>query len=49
MTAGRLQRHLVDVWNPAYASDAMTAHVGILLEAPQGPPPGGPFISDRVE
>lgn len=33
MTAAKPQRHLVDVWNPAYASDAMTAHVGVLLEA----------------
>jgi hypothetical protein len=33
VTAARPQRHLVDVWNPAYASDAMTAHVGVLLEA----------------
>jgi hypothetical protein len=27
------QRHFVDVWNPSYASDAMTAHLAILLEA----------------
>lgn len=33
MTAAKPPRHLVDVWNPAYASDAMTAHVGVLLEA----------------
>lgn len=26
-------RHLVDVWNPSYASDAMTAHLTILLDA----------------
>jgi len=28
-------RHLVDVWNPSYASDAMTAHLTVLLEAAQ--------------
>ena len=32
MSASRPQRHLVDVWNPSYASDAMTAHLTILLE-----------------
>jgi hypothetical protein len=29
------KRHLVDVWNPSYASDAMTAHLTVLLEAAQ--------------
>lgn len=29
------QRHLVDVWNPSYASDAMTAHLAVLLDAAQ--------------
>jgi hypothetical protein len=33
MTPPRRQRHLVDVWNPSYASDAMTAHLTVLLEA----------------
>ena len=33
MSAHIPQRHLVDVWNPSYASDAMTAHLTILLEA----------------
>jgi hypothetical protein len=26
-------RHLVSVWNPAYATDAMDAHVNVLVEA----------------
>ena len=26
------QRHFVDVWNPSIASDAMTAHLTVLLE-----------------
>jgi hypothetical protein len=30
VTAAR-PRHLVDVWNPSYASDAMTAHLAVLL------------------
>jgi hypothetical protein len=25
--------HLVDVWNPSYAADAMTAHLAVLLES----------------
>ncbi len=25
-------RHLVSVWNPAYAVDAMDAHVNVLVE-----------------
>jgi hypothetical protein len=33
VTAAKPQRHLVDVWNPSYASDAMTAHLTILLAA----------------
>jgi hypothetical protein len=33
MTDARAPRHLVDVWNPSYASDAMTAHLTVLLEA----------------
>jgi hypothetical protein len=31
-TQPRRQRHLVDVWNPSYASDAMAAHLALLLE-----------------
>jgi hypothetical protein len=27
------QRHFVDVWNPSYASNAMEAHLALLLEA----------------
>lgn len=27
------QRHLVDVWNPSYASNAMEAHLAVLLDA----------------
>jgi hypothetical protein len=33
MPARRAQRHFVDVWNPAYASNAMEAHLAVLLEA----------------
>lgn len=34
MTAGEgLQRHFVDVWNPSYTSNAMEAHLAILLGA----------------
>ena len=29
----RLQRHFVDVWNPSYTSNAMEAHLAILLGA----------------
>jgi hypothetical protein len=33
MTAGSAgQRHFVDVWNPSYASNAMEAHLALLLE-----------------
>jgi hypothetical protein len=30
--SGTPQRHFVDVWNPSIASDAMTAHLTVLLE-----------------
>ena len=26
-------RHLLDVWNPSYASNAMEAHLAVLLES----------------
>jgi len=29
------QRHFVDVWNPSYASNAMEAHLALLLQAAQ--------------
>ena len=29
------QRHFVDVWNPSYASNAMEAHLAVLLSADQ--------------
>ena len=33
MTAAPVvQRHFVDVWNPSYASNAMEAHLSVLLE-----------------
>lgn len=32
MTASSAPRHLVSVWNPAYAVDAMDAHVAVLVE-----------------
>jgi hypothetical protein len=32
VTVPKSQRHLVDVWNPSYVSDAMTAHLTILLD-----------------
>ena len=35
MSSGRRgrPRHLVDVWNPSYAAEAMRAHLAVLLEA----------------
>jgi len=29
------QRHFVDVWNPSYASNAMEAHLAVLLDVAQ--------------
>ena len=33
MSAAGRRLHLVDVWNPSYAADAMTAHLAVLLES----------------
>ena len=31
MTNQRAEHHLVTVWNPSYAADAMEQHLGLLL------------------
>jgi len=33
VSADRRPLHLVDVWNPSDASDAVTAHLAVLLES----------------
>ena len=35
----RADRHFVDVWNPAYASNAMEAHLAVLLQSASGDDP----------
>ena len=35
MTSKIPQRHLVDVWNPSYAAEAMAAHLSLLIDAAQ--------------
>ena len=32
MTTSKLPSHLVTVWNPSYASDAMDEHLRVLLD-----------------